>query len=145
LVFQKRCKGRAFFNIMQIYAAIFLHFYCIFFAFVANMQKNRHVAKHTFHNKSRIDRFYIPYYNIFVCKIRHEYHLNLSIHALFHYQSIGLHNIFKSIKISSSIENTHVIVLSLQKHYLCKQKVRPPTKTGSDAQHIKKNQRDFNN
>ena len=89
LVFQKRCKGRAFFHIMQIYAAIFLHFYCIFFAFVANMQKNRHVAKHTFHDKSRIARFYIPYYNICVCKIRHEYHLNLSIHALFHYQSIG--------------------------------------------------------
>lgn len=41
------------------------------------MQKNRHVAKHTFHDKSRIDRFYIPYYNISVCKIRHEYSLDI--------------------------------------------------------------------
>ena len=45
LVFQKRCKGRAFFNTIQIYAAIFFAF---LLHFSANIQNIRYVTKHVF-------------------------------------------------------------------------------------------------
>ncbi len=59
LVFQKRCKGRAFFNTIQIYLTIFLHFYCIFLLTdtVTDMLQNRFLPEHSCRK-----RFPIPYY-----------------------------------------------------------------------------------
>ena len=59
LVFQKRCKGRAFFNTIQIYLTIFLHFYCIFLLTntVTDMLQNTFFPEHCCRK-----RFPIPYY-----------------------------------------------------------------------------------
>ena len=59
LVFQKRCKGRAFFHTIQIYLTIFLHFYCIFLLTdtVTDMLQNTFLPEHSCRK-----RFPIPYY-----------------------------------------------------------------------------------